>query len=297
MLRRLMVVGVCVVASWGQSRAELVPDPAIACDLCDAWNVPQEPFRLFGNTYFVGTAEIGAVLIASDNGLILVDSAMPQSVLQIDANIRALGFQTSDVRLIVNSHAHFDHGGGIAALQRFTGAIVAASEAGARGLREGGPVPGDPQFAFNDRFPAVPDVEVVADGETLRVGDLAITPHYTPGHTPGGTTWTWVSCEGERCLNMVYAESLTAVSADDFRFSGGNGAPSVEAEFRASIDKVSNLPCDVLMATHTGFVGMRRKLEARVAQPGTNPFIDPLACQRYAETAREGLERRLAEEG
>jgi metallo-beta-lactamase class B len=229
------------------------------------------------------------VLIASDDGLVLIDAALPQSVLQIDANIRALGFDTRDVRLIVNSHAHFDHGGGIAALQRFTGAVVATSEAGARGLTTGRPVPGDPQFALDDRFAPVPEVRAVADGETLRVGTLAVTAHHTPGHTPGGTTWTWVSCEGERCLNMVYADSLTAVSADGFRFSG----PRIEEEFRASIDAVAALPCDVLMATHTGFVGMRQKL---AAQPDANPFVDSTACRRYAATALEGLERRLAEE-
>ena len=94
--------------------AQLVPDAAKECDQCTAWNVPQRPFRVFGDTYYVGTQELSAILIAGDGGLVLLDAALPQSALLIDANIRALGFDTGTIRLIVNSHTHFDHAGGIA---------------------------------------------------------------------------------------------------------------------------------------------------------------------------------------
>ena len=133
----------------------------------------------------------------------------------------------------MNAHAHFDHAGGIAALQRASGAPVAASARGARALAAGGSAPDDPQHAFGaaaNGFPPVPSVRGVADGETLRVGPLAITARLTPGHTPGGASWTWRSCEGERCLDVVYADSLTAVSADEFRFSElGDGGRYVDA--------------------------------------------------------------------
>jgi len=165
-------------------------DASKKCDACEAWNAPQEPFRVFGNTYYVGVAGLSAVLIASDRGLILLDGDLPQSAPLIDANIRKLGFRTEDLRLIVNSHAHFDHAGGIAALQRASGATVAASAWGARAIENGAPPADDPQYAFGaaaTSFPAAKHVKVVADGETLAVGPLAITAHLTPGHTPGGT--------------------------------------------------------------------------------------------------------------
>ena len=277
----------------------LVPDPPKACDSCAEWNKDREPFRVFGNTYFVGVDGLGAVLITSDAGLILLDGGLTESAPLIDAHIRKLGFRPENIRLIVNSHAHYDHAGGIHALQVLSGAQVAASPDGARALEQGSPVAADPQFAFGaeaNGFPAVPHVRVVRDGETLTVGTLGVTAHFVPGHTPGSTTWTWKSCEGARCLNMVYADSLTAVSAPGFRFSGDASHPSLEAGFRASIATVAALPCDVLLATHPGFLAMDEKLAARVKSPGTNPFVDPGACRAYAERAARGLDERLAEE-
>lgn len=107
--------------------AALRPDPAVVCDACAEWNAPRQPFKVFGNTYFVGSMGLSSVLIAGDQGLILIDVALPQSAALIDANITALGFRTSDIKLILTSHAHFDHVGGVHSMQRFTRATVAAS--------------------------------------------------------------------------------------------------------------------------------------------------------------------------
>jgi metallo-beta-lactamase class B len=274
-------------------------DAPKACSACDQWNQPQEPYRVFGNTWYVGTAGLSAVLVTSSAGHVLLDGALPQSAERIDASIRKLGFRTEDVKLILNSHAHYDHAGGIAALQRRSGAVVAASAAGARALERGEPTEDDPQFAFGreeNGFPAVAGVRVVADGETLRVGEIAITARHTPGHTPGATTWAWRSCEGERCLDVVYADSLNAVSAPGFRFSGGAGRPSIVASFERSIDVVAGLPCDVLLAVHPGFSRMNDALRRRGGGPGAAPVVDRAACRAYAEDARARLEKRVAEE-
>ena len=295
MTLRVLVIALAAVASFGQGRSSVVSDPAIACGQCEAWNAPQGPFRVFGDTYYVGTAGLSAVLITSDNGLILLDGALPQSARLIDQNIRAMGFRTEDLRLIVNSHAHFDHAGAIAALQRASGAVVAASPAGARALEQGQPVSDDPQ-AGSSAFPPAKRVRVVTDGEVLRVGTLAITAHLTPGHTPGSTTWTWRSCEGSRCLNIVYADSLNAVSSPGFRFTGDVTHPSRIESFRKSIAKVAALPCDILLTVHQEFASMSKKLALRAQQPATNPFIDANACRAYAATASKSLDRRIAEE-
>lgn len=271
-------------------------DPPHACSMCDEWNEHIGPFRVFGNTYYVGVAGLSAVLVASDDGLILLDGGLPQSAPRIDASIRTLGFRTEDIRLIVASHEHFDHVGGIAALQRASGAVVAHSEAGARALARGEPNANDPQYAFGRDlmgFPPVSDVRVVDDGETLRVGPLAVTAHLTPGHTPGGTTWTWRSCEGTRCLDVVYADSLNAVSHDSFRFTAD--AARLQA-FRESIAKVAALPCDIVIAVHPGFTDLAGKLQRRADQPETNPFIDPQGCRTYAADAAKRLDARVAQE-
>jgi metallo-beta-lactamase class B len=279
-----------------QAPARVRPDPPKVCSSCDAWNAPREPFQVFGNTYYVGVAGLSAVLVTSPQGHLLLDAGLPQSAPVIDAHIRQLGFRTEDIRLIVNSHAHFDHSGGIAAIQRATGATVAASAAGARALEAGAPMPDDPQFGFGRAamaFPPVRGVRIVKDGEVLRVGPLAITAHLTPGHTPGSTTWSWQSCEGARCLGIVYADSLNPVSADGFRFS--SDARRVEL-FRQAIATVAALPCDVLLSVHPEFSGLDRKLAQRAAGATENPFIDPAGCRAYAASAANALDQRLAAE-
>ena len=274
----------------------LRPDPPKICDACDAWNRPLAPFQVFGNTYYVGTEGLSAVLVTSERGHVLLDGALPQSAPLIERNIRALGFHLADVRLIVNSHAHYDHSGGIAALQRASGAEVAASAWGARVLETGEPTPDDPQHGFGrdaTAFPPVAKVRSVRDGETLRVGDLAITARLTPGHTPGSTTWTWKSCAGTRCLDVVYADSLNAVSASGFRFTA---KPELIESFRRSIAAVAALPCDILLSVHPGFSRLEQKLARRQANPKVNAFVDAGACRAYAADAAKRLEQRLAEE-
>jgi metallo-beta-lactamase class B len=275
--------------------AAVKPDPSISCGSCDEWNRPLDPFRVFGNAYYVGTAGLSAVLVTSDDGHILMDGGLPQSAPTIDANIRKLGFRTADVRLIVNSHEHYDHAAGIAALQRASGATVAASPEGARALEQGASLPHDPQPTAA-KFPPVKNVKVIRDGEALLVGQLAITARFTPGHTPGATTWTWRSCEGSRCLNMVYADSLSAVSDDGFRFSGDGTRPSIVEIFRRSFAVVEALPCDVLLVPHPFVMGIEEKLAQQRKDPSVNPFIDAGACRAFAARQRKAFEARVATE-
>jgi metallo-beta-lactamase class B len=271
-------------------------DPPHKCDDCADWNKPREPFKLYGNTYYVGTEGLSSILITGDQGHVLIDGGLEQSAPLIDANIRKLGFKPQDVKLILNSHGHFDHAGGISSLARLTGATVAASQSSAMALQNGINTPDDPQVGFGEwnRFPPVKTVKVIKNGE-VRVGSLSLTPHATPGHTPGSTTWTWQSCEAQKCLNMVYADSISAVSAPDFKFPA---KPELVAQMRKSITLVGELPCDVMVSTHPGFTQIDAKLKRRAEMKGagTDPFIDPQLCRAYAANAMKGLEARLAEE-
>lgn len=261
-----------------------------------AWNDPQRPFNVFANTWYVGTKELSAILVTSPQGHILLDGAVPESAPLIEKNIRELGFRVEDIKLILNSHAHIDHAGGIAALQRASGAVVAASAHGAQVLRDGTIGKDDPQYTTVNpfHFPKVAQVKAVRDGEVLKAGAISVTAHMTPGHTPGSTTWTWQSCDGAKCLDVVYADSVTAVSLGDYRFSGGKGAADISTLFKASIDKIGALKCDVLLTTHPGASGIMEKLAAKT--PAHNPFINTGACRDLASRAHASLAARLATE-
>ena len=262
------------------------------CASCAEWNASTPPVRLFGNTYWVGTRGLGSILVTSPAGHVLIDGALPESAPKIIASIRALGFRIEDVKLIVNSHDHYDHAGGIAALQRASGAVVAASPLSAPVLRSGKAGIDDPQHDIALPYPPVAGVSVIADGDTLRVGPIAIVAHFTPGHTPGGTTWTWASCEGARCLDFVYADSQTPVSADGFRFSRNTTYPNAVRDFEHSFDVLDHLPCDVLITPHPGASGMWERLAARDSGRA-DALVDRNACRQLANTSRAALAKRL----
>lgn len=274
-------------------------DPPFVCDSCEEWNQPQAPFRLHGRSYYVGTQGLGAILIDTGAGLILIDGGLPQSAAPIAASIRSLGLKVEDIKFILNSHAHYDHAGGIARLQRESGAVVAASPSSARALETGRPTPDDPQYGKDGSegaFPKVANVRVLKDNEVLALGDVRLTAHFTPGHTPGGTTWTWASCDGGKCVNIVYADSLTAISLDGFRFLGADSMKDVSGAFRRSIEAVGALPCDLLVSVHPGFSGLFDKLKLRETSASPDPLIDPEGCKVYAAGALKRLDARLKAE-
>jgi metallo-beta-lactamase class B len=289
-------LGIVLAGATVSNAANVVADPPLACGPCAEWNQPHEPFQIWSNTWYVGTKGLSAILITSKAGHILIDGGLPQSSPLIAANIEKAGFRLEDIKLILNSHAHYDHAGGIAALQRASGAQVAASPAGKRALERGGPTEDDPQFAFghahNDTAP-VKNVREIKDGETLQVGTLRITAHFTPGHTPGGTSWTWLDCKLDDCMSVVYADSLNPVSAPEFRFSAD---PARVAVFEKSIATVAGLECGILLAPHPELFDRDAKLAARRDQNLSKSFYDRGACREYAEGARQRLAKRLMQE-
>jgi len=266
-----------------------------SCPQCAEWNKAQAPFRIFGNTYYVGPRGLSSVLIASPSGHVLIDGDLPESAPLIANNIRSLGFRLEDVKLIVNSHVHFDHAGGIAQLQRGTGARVVASEWSANVLKKGGVGKDDPQYGSIRPIAAVKNVSTFHDGEAIHVGDIVITPHLTPGHTPGGTSWTWKSCEGAECHDIVYADSLNPVSAAGFRFS--HDYPKAVEDFEKSFAFFESAPCDILITAHPEVSDLWERLAQRVKGVKPDPMVDSGACRAYAANGREKLRQRLASEG
>jgi metallo-beta-lactamase class B len=261
-----------------------------------AWNAPQAPFKVFGNVYYVGPHGLSSILIATPHGLVLIDGDLPESAPVIEAHIKALGFRIGDVRWILNSHSHIDHAGGIAQLQRDSGAQVLASAWGARAIGHGGVDPEDPQFGLSPAYTPVRDVRAVRDGEVLNLGGVAITAHATPGHTPGSMSWTWRSCEGNQCLNIVYADSLTAYTNKTFRYTDDAAHPHRVEDFRKSIATIGALPCDILLTPHPDQSRFWEKVQQRQAGAHPDPLIDTGACKAYAAEANKNLDAQLAQE-
>lgn len=288
---RPTLLALALAATGPVTAAELAPAADLVprdCDDCAAWNAPQEPFRLHGDSWYVGPAGLSVVAIDTGDGVILLDGALPESVPQIVDNLARIGLDLADVRWIVNSHAHFDHAGGIAALARLSGAKVAASPAGAAALRLGNVTPDDPQAGFGEwmRYAPVADVVELADGESITLGAVTLTAHHTPGHTPGGTSWTWRSCESDDCIDMVYADSVTPVSHDGYRFTD---VPEATRTFARSLDAIAALPCDLLVTTHPGAAKLFERMQA-------GALVDDGACRAYAQAGRRQLAARIARE-
>ncbi len=290
-----LLAGMSALAAPAFAQTVIAADPDYPCEgVCARAIEPHAPFHIHGDTWFVGTAGLTSLLIVSDEGHILADTGYPAAAPQIAENIAALGFDVADIRLILSTHSHGDHAGALAAFQAASGAPVAASPKTAGALEGGRPIPED--LYYHERpgpdYPPVANLQHVADGETLRVGPHAVTAIYTPGHTPGGTTWTWRSCEGDSCVNIVHADSVSPIAPAGWRFTDN---PDHAETYRNSMARIAALPCDIVTTTHTEMSGMMDKA-ARIGQSADNPFIDPLGCARYALRYAEALGRILIQE-
>ena len=256
------------------------------CKDWDGWDKPAPPFKVFGNTYYVGTCGISAVLIATDAGEVVIDAGPANAGGLVARNIETLGFRLASVKLLLNTHEHHDHAGGLAVLHRLTGAPVLVSPAAAAALRAGTAGPGDPQFADHHPFPTVAVQRALGAGEVLSLGTLRLKSYATPGHTPGATSWLWRACEGAVCRTIVYADSLTPVSSGTYRFTDHR---AYVAAFRKSLALVASLDCDILLSPHPSASGMRDRL-------AKGHLVNPLGCKAYAAGLGKQLDERLAKE-
>jgi metallo-beta-lactamase class B len=273
-----------------QPRAPIEKSGPLFASRCKDWddyNKAAPPVRIFGNTYLVGTCGISSILITDPAGDILIDGGTEQDADLIADNIRKLGFRLTDVKYLLNSHEHFDHVGGLAKLQRLTGAQLLASPAAASVLNSGTAGQDDPQFGINPAFPAAHVDREVRDGEQIRLGNTVLVATATPGHTPGALTWHWGSCQDGVCRQIVYADSLTPVSSKAYRFSDH---PAYLAAYRASIAKVGALDCDILLTPHPSASHMIDRLALG------KELEDPNSCRDYATGLTKQLDDRLAKE-
>jgi len=269
---------------------EMGPRWAVECEGAkdpDSWNQPAPPVRIHANTYLVGSCGISSILIVGSAGDVLIDGGTEEDAGIIADNIQALGYSIRDVRYILTSHEHYDHVGGISKLAQLSGATVVTSAPAAKVLMAGTPSNDDPQFGIAKPFPPVQVGRIVRDDEEVLLGNIMLTAIATPGHTPGALSWRWVSCDGGVCRTIVYADSLTAISADNYRFGDH---PATVAGFRASIAKIAASPCEILLTPHPSASQMPERLALG------KPLLDGDACKAYAAEKTKALDERLAKE-
>ncbi|MFO6447511.1 subclass B3 metallo-beta-lactamase [Erythrobacter sp. NE805] len=264
---------------------------AEACKGKDGWDTPGPPFRIHGDTWYVGTCGISALLIKGGQQHVLIDTGTEEGARLVLANIRKLGVDPFDIASITHSHEHFDHVGGLGYLADLTGAEVVTSYPAEGVISTGEADPADPQFGMHEPMEPANVQLRVANGETIQTlfkGQIehTLTAISTPGHTPGALTWTWQSCEGSDCKTIVYADSLNPISSDTYRFSDH---PEYVAAFRAGLAKLRALKCDILITPHPAASDM-------YARAATGSMLGGMTCAQYADAKTKALDERLAKE-
>ena len=249
------------------------------------------PFRILGNLYYVGAVEITSYLITTPEGHFLLDGGFVETAPQIERNIAQLGFKLSDVKFLLNSHAHYDHAGGLAELKKLSGAKFVASAGDAEMLKAGGH--GDFRFGNTLVFPPVTPDQIIRNGESLQLGDQKITAILTPGHTKGNTTWTAKISDGEKTYDVVFVGSQSAL---DYKFVGEESYPGIAADFERSFAALKSLPCDVFLASHAWFFNFEKKREAQMRGVTPNPFVDPDGYKRYLADSEKEFREKVAKQ-
>jgi metallo-beta-lactamase class B len=242
-----------------------------------AWNQPFAPFKIVGNVYFVGAAGVSAFLVTGPSGSFLIDGGLPETAPQIARNIATLGFELSGVKYLLNSHAHFDHAGGLAELARRSGGAVVASARDAEVLKIG-----------SRDMPAVTIARTVQDGDRVELGGVTLTARLTPGHTKGCTTWMTTAAEGGRNYKVIFHCSTSVVD----RLVGNAGYPEIASDYDKSFDLLRSLEADVFLAPHPAFFQMEAKRK-RVAEGAPNPFVDPAELRRFVGSSEQQFRAEL----
>jgi len=273
------------------------PEPAVrasdqqafldACEDWDEWEKSAPPFKIWGNSYYVGSCGITSILVTGEDGHILIDGGSQGGGALVEQSIHKLGFDVKDVRILLHSHEHSDHVGGLAYLQRKSGAKVIASRAARQALETGQTMPDDPQHGEFDSFEPVTVAGTVRSFEPVSLGLLTLLPLATPGHTPGALSWQWWSCEQTDCRAVVYADSLSPMSSDGYRFSDH---PDYLTAYRAGLARLADTPCDILLTPHPSAGSMFDRLASE------SGLQDKASCARYAEAMGKRLDEELVVE-
>jgi metallo-beta-lactamase class B len=254
---------------------------------------PIDPFRIADNVYYVGSKDIASYLVTTPEGHIVIDGGYEETAPMIAAHVRALGFAVTDIRILLNTQAHFDHAAGLAELKRLSGARLMVSAPDAPIVEAGGR--GDFLLGDRNRFPPAHVDRILNDKDQVRLGGMVLTAHVTAGHTKGCTTWAFDARDRGRTYHVVDVCGLTVL--DGTRLSGMPAYPAIASDFERTFRTLRALPCDIFLGAHASYYGGLEKAVRLHQQPqGPNPFVDPDGYRAYVERSEERFRALLARE-
>lgn len=287
-MRKLVIALVALIPLTGAAQAQTPKDMIAA--LLVKWNEPTPPFKMIGNVYYVGTNGLASYLITSPQGHILVDMVMPDATSQIKGNIEKLGFKITDIKYLLNTHAHIDHTGGLAEMKVASGAQLVAGEAD-KPLLEGGYYPGARENTAL-AFPPVKVDRTVREGDTVVLGDVKVTARETPGHSPGCTSWEFSVKDGDATRSvLIFCSGTVALN----RLVTDPTHPGIVADYRKTFARAKDMKVDVLLAPHPEMYKMQEK-RAKLADGAPNPFVNPVEFNAYAATLEKAFDEGLAKQ-
>lgn len=255
------------------------------------WTAPHPPFRIVGNVYYVGSKDLASYLITTPQGDILINSNLTSSVPLIRKNIEALGFRFSDVKILLISHAHFDHCAGSKLIKQLTGAKYMVMDRDVPVVESGGRADFQYGKSLSSRFPATKVDRALHDGDEVRLGDVVLVAHLTPGHTKGCTTWTMKVKDGGRVYNVVIVGSPNVNPG--YNLVNSAAYPTMAQDYELTFRTLKSLPCDVFLGAHGGYFGLEDKFE-RSKLEGVNAFVDPEGYSSYVTEREQAFRAELA---
>jgi metallo-beta-lactamase class B len=284
-------MAVSTLISWIGLSALLLVAPLRAADDPE-WTTPITPFRIAGNLYYVGSRDLASYLIVTPEGDILINSNLESSTPLIRSSVEQLGFHFKDIKILLISHAHWDHDSSSAEIKRQTGAKYVVMDGDVPVVESGG----EKDFAYPDtRYPAAKVDRALRDGDKVRLGDTVLTGHKTPGHTHGCTTWTLQVTDRGKLLNVVIVGSWNVNPG--YRLVDRPGQPAsysgIAADYRRTFSVLKSLPCDVFLGAHGGYFNMLEKLERLRDGASENVWVDPAGYQAAVAERERAFEDEL----
>lgn len=273
MLSRLFVI---VFLFAGSLFAQTDPD----------WTTPFPPHRIIGNVYYVGSKDLASYLITTPQGHILINSSLRTSPQQIRKSVEQLGFHFSDIKILLISHAHFDHCAGSALIKQLTGAKYMVMDADVPTVEDGGR--SDFQYGKSPDmlYPPAKVDRILHDRDEVRLGNVVLVAHITPGHTKGCTTWTLKVADNGKTYNVVIVGSPNVNPG--YKLVNNAQYPQIAQDYEHTFQTLKSLPCDVFLGAHGGYYGMQEKF-ARIKTGGPNPFIDPEGYKSYVSDREQAF--------
>jgi metallo-beta-lactamase class B len=257
------------------------------------WTQPHPPFHIAGNLYYVGSNGLANYLITTPQGHILINSDLEANVPMIRASVEQLGFKFSDIKILLISHAHWDHDAGSAMIKQMTGAKYMVMDADVPVVESGGTSDFQYGSTKENLYPSTKVDRVLHDGDEVKLGDAVLVAHLTPGHTKGCTTWTMKVKEGDRTYDVVIVGSPNVNAG--YKLVGNSLYPQIVADFERTFRVLKSLPCDIFLGAHGNYFGMEAKY-ARLKDGASMPFVDSDGYKKYVSEREKAFRDALAKQ-